>query len=138
MLVHTYILMQANLNLRNHIFPFLNKTIFDSKIFVINLKNRKQKKMSYVGEFVKLGSFINQKFTVHTMYCNNWIQSNVTWMNSHFVTSHSCLVFLLYMTWLQLEWLCSVSVLNTSESIYLTTSLRLELSSLEWVGYEYY
>ena len=45
-------LLQSNLDLRNPIYPFLNRTMFDlRKIYGINLKNGRQKKMSYVGEF---------------------------------------------------------------------------------------
>ena len=44
--------MQANLDLRNSIFPFLNPELFELiKIYVLNLKTGRPKKMSYVGEF---------------------------------------------------------------------------------------
>ena len=46
------ILVQANLDLRNSIFPFLNRELFDlRKIYVLNLKTGRPKKMPYVGEF---------------------------------------------------------------------------------------
>ena len=42
----------ANLNLRNPIFPFLNRELIDLRnIYVVNLKTGHSKKMSYVGEF---------------------------------------------------------------------------------------
>ena len=37
---------------RNSIFPFLNRELFDfRKIYVVNLKTGRPKKMPYVGEF---------------------------------------------------------------------------------------
>ena len=47
-----WLLVQANLDLRNPIFPFLNRELFDlRKIYVVNLKTGRPKKMPYVGEF---------------------------------------------------------------------------------------
>ena len=47
-----YMLVQANLDLRNSTFPFLNRVMFDlRKIYVLNLKTGRPKKMPYVGEF---------------------------------------------------------------------------------------
>ena len=44
-----------NLDLRNFIFPFLNLDLFDlRKIYVVNLKTGRPKKMPYEGEFVTL------------------------------------------------------------------------------------
>ena len=44
--------IQANLVLRNSIFPFLNRKLFDlRKIYGMNLKTGCLKKMPYVGEF---------------------------------------------------------------------------------------
>ena len=44
--------IQANLDLRNPIFPFFNRELFDlRKIYVLNLKTGCSKKLSYVGEF---------------------------------------------------------------------------------------
>ena len=44
--------IQANLDLRNSIFPFLNRELFDlRKIYVLNLKTGRPKKIPYVGEF---------------------------------------------------------------------------------------
>ena len=45
-------ILQANLDLRNSIFPFLNQELFDlRKIYGMNLKTGCPKKMPYVGEF---------------------------------------------------------------------------------------
>ena len=45
-------LVQANLNLRNPIVPFLNRELFDLRnISVVDLKTGHLKKMSYVCEF---------------------------------------------------------------------------------------
>ena len=39
-------------DLRKFIFPFLNRELFDlRKIYVVNLKTGRPKKMPYVGEF---------------------------------------------------------------------------------------
>ena len=44
-------LVQSTLNLRNPIFPFLNRELFDlRKIYVVILKTGHPKTMSYVGE----------------------------------------------------------------------------------------
>ena len=44
--------VQANLDLRNSFFPFLNVMLFNlRKIAVINLKTGRLKKNPYVGEF---------------------------------------------------------------------------------------
>ena len=46
------IVVQANLDIRNFIFPFLYRVMFDlRKIYVLNLKTCRPKLMSYVGEF---------------------------------------------------------------------------------------
>ena len=46
-------LIQANLDLRNPMFSFLNRQLVDlTKIYVLNLKTDRLKKKSYVGEFV--------------------------------------------------------------------------------------
>ena len=46
------IMIQYTLDLRKSIFPFLNQELFDlRKIYVVNLKTGRPKKMTYVGEF---------------------------------------------------------------------------------------
>ena len=59
--MYLYVL-QANLHLRNIIFPFLNWGLFDlRKIYVVNLKTSFFKKMSYVCRWIcKLKSFLNR------------------------------------------------------------------------------
>ena len=48
----TTMAQQSTLDLRNPIFPFLNRELFDlRKIYVLILKTGHPKKMSYVGEF---------------------------------------------------------------------------------------
>ena len=50
--VNFVLIIQANLDLRNSIFPFLNRELFDLRnIYVVNLKTGCPKKMPYVGEF---------------------------------------------------------------------------------------
>ena len=45
-------LVQANLDLRNSIFPFLKRELFNLRnIYVLNLKTSRPKKMPYEGEF---------------------------------------------------------------------------------------
>ena len=47
-----WLIVQATLDLRNFIFPFLNRELFDlRKIYAVNLKTGRPKKMPYVGEF---------------------------------------------------------------------------------------
>jgi hypothetical protein len=48
------------------IFPFLNRELFDlRKIYVVNLKTGRLKKLPYVGEFATyLRPFLNREFTV--------------------------------------------------------------------------
>ena len=47
-----FIGVQLTLDLRNSIFPFLNRELFDlRKIYGMNLKTGCPKKMPYVGEF---------------------------------------------------------------------------------------
>ena len=57
---HTFInLIQSTLDLRNSIFPFLNRELFDlRKIYVLILKTGHPKKMSYVGVEIFLKSRI--------------------------------------------------------------------------------
>ena len=44
--------IQQIFDLRKYIFPFLNRELFDlRKIYVVNLKAGRPKKMPYVGEF---------------------------------------------------------------------------------------
>jgi hypothetical protein len=46
-------------------FPFLNWEMFDlRKIYVLNLKNGRSKKMPYVDWICNMRSFLNQEFTV--------------------------------------------------------------------------
>ena len=47
-----FLALQQNLDLRDSIFPFLNRELFDLRnIYVVNLKTGRPKKMSYEGEF---------------------------------------------------------------------------------------
>ena len=46
------ILVRASFDLRDSNFPFLNPELFDlRKIYVLNLKTRRPKKMPYIGKF---------------------------------------------------------------------------------------
>jgi hypothetical protein len=48
-----FLALQQNLDLRNSIFPFLNRELFDLRnIYVLKLKTGRPKKMPYEGEFV--------------------------------------------------------------------------------------
>ena len=59
-------MVHANLNLRNPFFSFLSRLIFDlgKKCLCSKSKFWEAEKMSYVGEFTQLRSFLNQDFTV--------------------------------------------------------------------------
>ena len=62
--------VQANINLRNSIFPFLSQVMFHfkGKIYVImNLKNQSSKKDVLCKRICKLRFFLNREITVHIL-----------------------------------------------------------------------
>jgi hypothetical protein len=63
--------LQANLDLRNPILPFLYRIIFDLRnIFVLNLKKREdKKKVSYLGAFASRDlSYIDISLYLHAYF----------------------------------------------------------------------